>query len=312
MPARHSIFSAFLALTFLVSSVPAAAQERSARNLYRRENLAAWCIVPFDSKKRGPEERAAMLEKLGIHKFAYDYRAEHIPQWDEELTALKKHHIELFAWWFPGSLNAEATRSLDLFRRHGVKPQLWVTGNGGSIAATPDEQKARVAAEVIRLRPIAEAAAAANCQVALYNHGSWFGEPDNQIAIISTLKAQGIANVGIVYNFHHGHQHLPELKALLTMMLPHLLCVNINGMDLQGEAHGRKILPLGVGTEDVHVLTLLRESGYKGVIGILNHTNEDAEGRLLDNLDGLDWLLPQLDGKPAGAPPQYRTWNNPQ
>jgi len=26
----------------------------------------AWCIVPFDAKKRRPEERAAMLEKLGI------------------------------------------------------------------------------------------------------------------------------------------------------------------------------------------------------------------------------------------------------
>ena len=26
--------------------------------LFARENLVAWCIVPFDSAKRGPEERA--------------------------------------------------------------------------------------------------------------------------------------------------------------------------------------------------------------------------------------------------------------
>jgi hypothetical protein len=29
-----------------------------------RTNLVAWCIVPFDSKKRGPEERADLLAEL--------------------------------------------------------------------------------------------------------------------------------------------------------------------------------------------------------------------------------------------------------
>ncbi len=48
-----------------------------------------------------------------------------------------------------------------------------------------------------------------------------------------------------------------------------------------------------------------------GTFGILNHTDEDAEARLLDNLDGLNWLLPQLDGKPAGDRPRYRSWTVP-
>jgi hypothetical protein len=34
--------------------------------LFVRENLVAWCIVPFDAKKRGPEERAAMLERMPL------------------------------------------------------------------------------------------------------------------------------------------------------------------------------------------------------------------------------------------------------
>ena len=38
----------------------------AAEPLFERDNLAAWCIVPFDAKKRGPEERAAMLERLGF------------------------------------------------------------------------------------------------------------------------------------------------------------------------------------------------------------------------------------------------------
>src|SRR4051794_11644565 len=61
--------------------VPAA----ESNELFARKNLVAWCIVPFDSQKRGPEERAQMLEKLGFSKFAYDYRAEHIPTFDAEI-----------------------------------------------------------------------------------------------------------------------------------------------------------------------------------------------------------------------------------
>ena len=41
-------------------------------------------------------------------------------------------------------------------------------------------------------------------------------------------------------------------------------------------------------------------SGYRGPIGILGHTMDDAEERLKDNLDGLDWLVPQLEGNPPG------------
>ena len=279
-------------------------------DLFDKSNLAAWCIVPFDAKKRGPEERAAMLEKMGVKKFVYDYRAEHIPQWDDELTALKKHHIELMGWWFPGAINDEARKTLDLFKRYNVHPQLWISGGGGAIEVKDEaDQKSRIEKEIARFKPICEAAAPLNCQVGIYNHGGWGGEPENMIAVCAGLKAQGIQNIGIVYNLHHGHGHLDRLAKVLPRMLPHLLCFNLNGMDINGEAKGRKILPLGVGTEDIKVLRIIRASGYSGPVGILNHTNEDAEGRLLDNLDGLQWLLPQLDDAPPAAKPKYRTWD---
>src|SRR5262245_39120546 len=161
----------------------------------------AWCIVPFDAKKRGPEERAEMLARLGFKHFAYDYRAEHIPTFDAEIVALKKHGVSLDAWWFPRSLSAEARGILEVCKRHDVRPQLWITA-GGEATKSPEEQKQRIAEEAARIRPIAEAAAAQGMKVALYNHGGWFGEPENQIAIIEDLK---MPNVGIVYNFHHGH-----------------------------------------------------------------------------------------------------------
>src|SRR6187397_574994 len=98
--------------------------------LFARSNLVAWCIVPFDAKKRGPEERAAMLEKLGFKLFAYDYRAEHIPSFDAEMEALKRHNVQLLAWWFPGALNDEAKLILGVIKRHNLHPQLWVMGGG--------------------------------------------------------------------------------------------------------------------------------------------------------------------------------------
>lgn len=268
-------------------------QTRSGPELFARTNLFAWCIVPFDAKKRGPEERAAMLERLGFKRFAYDYRAEHIPTFDAEMEALKRHHVRLLAWWFPGTLNEEAKLIFDVLKRHDLRDvQLWVTG-GGDPTKNAEEQKMRVSAEAARLKPIAAAAANIGCSVALYNHGAWFGEPENQIEIITKLRAQGITNVGIVYNLHHGHGHLDRFAELLAKMKPHLLALNLNGMVRDGDKLGRKILPLGQGDLDLKLLRIIRDSGWRGPIGILNHTDEDAEVRLQENLRGLEKLVGQ-------------------
>ena len=280
-----------LRLAILLLAFAAGARAENPPAVFARENLMAWCIVPFDAKKRGPEERAAMLEQLGIKRLAYDYRAEHIPTFDAELDALKKHGIELTAWWFPGALNDEAKNILAVIGRHGAHPQLWITG-GGAPVKYPEEQAQRVEQEAARIRPIAEAAAQLGCKVALYNHGAWFGEPENQIAIIGKL---GLPNVGIVYNFHHGHAHLARFAELWRKMQPHLLAVNLNGMVADGETTGRKILTLGAGTEESAMLRVIRDSGWRGPVGIINHRPElDAEQALRDNLAGLDRLVSTL------------------
>ncbi len=270
---------------------------RGDYQLFARTNLVAWCIVPFDAKARGPEARAAMLEKLGFKLFAYDYRANHIPTFDAEMEALKRHGVRLLAWWFPWEMNDEARLILDVLRRHDLRGvQLWVSG-GGQPTKDEAEQKARVEAEAARIRPIAEAAARMSCRVALYNHGAWFGEPENQIAIIERLKTQGYTNVGIVYNLHHGHEHLDRFPELLKQMKPYLLALNLNGMTREGEKLGKKIMPLGQGNLDLKLLRILRDSGWHGPLGILNHTDEDAQARLQDNLRGFDRLAAQLEGR---------------
>jgi sugar phosphate isomerase/epimerase len=95
-------------------------------------------------------------------------------------------------------------------------------------------------------------------------------------------------NVGLVYNFHHSHEHFDRLPGLLEWMEPHLLAVNLNGMTPGAE----KILPLGSGERDREMLEMIRESGYSGPIGILDHRNElDAEESLKENLEGLAKLV---------------------
>ncbi len=302
---RRSLIIMLVVMAAWFSCPPLMAEgpESGSTELYGKKNLVAWCIVPFDGKKRGPQERAEMLAKLGIHKLAYDYRAEHIPTFDEEVRALKQHGIELTAWWFPSTLNDEARQILDVLKRQHVQTQLWVTGGGQP--ATLQDTPQWIAAEVARLRPIAAAAAEIGCSVGLYNHGGWFGEPENQIEIIKALQ---LPNVGIVYNLHHGHAHLDRFAVLMKKMLPHLMAVNLNGMTAAGDQHGDKILPIGAGDLDLSLLRTIRDSGYTGPIGILNHTNHDAEARLQDNLDGLSWLVSRLNGDSSGDKPTYRTW----
>jgi azurin/sugar phosphate isomerase/epimerase len=286
-------------LFFLVLSVLSVYSVGQAADLFDKPNLAAWCIVPFDKAKRGPEARAEMVAKMGIKKIAYDWRQEHVAEFEREILAYQKNGIEFFAFW---GAHDEAFR---LFEKYKLHPQLWIMMKG-----TGETQEAQVKSAAEGLLPILAKAKAIGSQVGIYNHGGWGGEPENMVAVCEYLKKNhGTDNVGIVYNLHHGHSHLDRLPKAIEAMKPNLLCLNLNGMDIAGDTKGRKILPLGVGTQDVKVLRQIRASGYSGPIGILNHTNEDAEGRLLDNLDGLKWLVPQLDDAPAAKKPLYRTWD---
>jgi sugar phosphate isomerase/epimerase len=263
-----------------------------AKQLFHRDNLVAWCIVPYDAKKRGPEERAAMLEKLGFKHFAYDWRGEHVPTFDQEWDALAKHGVALDAFW---TVPPGFPQSLESFKQRGLKPSLWM------MIGAPDEldQAAKVKHAADGLRKTAAAAAEAGCSVAIYNHGGWGGEPENMVAV---CEAVNLPNVGIVYNQHHGHDHVPRFKEVLAKMLPHLHFLNLNGMTAGGDKKGQKILVLGQGDLDVELARLICESGYTGPIGILNHTGHDAEARLLDNVEGLDWIVGELTGSAVPKP----------
>ncbi len=262
--------------------------------VFARTNLVAWCIVPFDGKNRGPAERAAMLKRLGFTKAAYDWRDNHVGTFEEEILQYQKQGIEYFAFW------GTHDKAFALFAKYDLHPQIWQT------LGSPDAptQQERVALAARQLLPLVQRTAKMKCKLGLYNHGGWGGEPGNLVAVCKILRERyKAAHVGIVYNLHHGHRHIHDFAAALASMKPYLLCLNLNGMSVKGP----KILQLGAGEADVKILKSIASSGYAGPIGIIGHTGDDVELRLRDNLDGLDWIVPQLSGEAPGPRLKYRT-----
>ena len=280
----------FLALSM---GITACTTGRSGEDkLFEKENLVAWCIIPFDSESRTPQERAEMLNELGLTQIAYDYRDEHIPSFKEEIEVLKDHHIKLSAVWlwvdprWEEPLNDAGREVFDILRETGTQTEIWVGFPDNAFEGISDEESLSRSEEAVK--KILLEAEDIGCTLALYNHGGWFGEPVNLIRIIESV---GSEKIRIVYNFHHAHHQVDQFEALLQKMLPYLSTININGMKVEGP----KIISLGDGDRELEMLSIIRASGYSGPIGILGHTEgEDIRVVLERNLKGLEQLKKEL------------------
>jgi hypothetical protein len=260
--------------------------------LFAPDNLVAWCVVPFDNQDRGPEARAQMLQELGFTKFAYDWRDRHLPEFPREVEALRQHQVELTSvwWWIDGQSddllgdgNRQLLQYMDSLQ---ISCDIWMSFDDRFFEGLDDSQMLTKATEAIV--QLSQEASRVGSRLQLYNHGSWFGDPRNQIRII---EASGISDIGIIYNFHHGHDQIDEFAQLLDLMMPYLNTVNINGMN----PNGPKILTVGQGVAERDMLATLKASGFKGNIGIIGHLeNEDVRVVLDRNLIGLQEITSNL------------------
>jgi hypothetical protein len=271
----------------LVALAMATTPAHAAASLFAQDNLLAWCIVPYDSKHRGPAERIAMLQRLGFTQYVWDWRPQHLAILPEELRLAQAAGVRMRGIWLwiddtqdrVGALGASNEAIFAAVAEARVPMEFWVGFHDNIFEGLDDEARVNKGAAIVA--HLRDRAARTGGTVALYNHGGWFGEPENQLRIIAAV---GDDSVGMVYNFHHGHTQLDRFAAFLPVILPHLRAVNINGM----RPEGPKILPVGSGSRERELLRQLEAAGYRGPIGILCHVDDaDAEEILRANLEGL-------------------------
>lgn len=261
--------------------------ENNQGQIIDSENIYAWCIVPYDSLERSPADRISMLKRLGINKYAYDWREEHLSDMAKELRLAKRNNIDVIAvWmWIDGNwdsidgLNSSNEKVFKVIEEVEYQGQIWVSFNANFFENLSDSEAVKKGAEMLAY--LSKRAGDLECKIALYNHGNWFGEPINQIKIIEALPNE---DLGLVYNFHHAHNQIEAFPELVTMMLPYLWNVNLNGLRKEGP----KILAIGKGDYEKEMIELLLEKGFKGNFGILGHVEDaDVETILKANLNGL-------------------------
>ncbi len=284
----------------------------SSPDLWAHDNLAAWCVVPFDARKRSPEERAEMLARLGFRYFAYDWRDKDVPTFDTEIEALHRRGIQLLAWWFPFDAdNPLARATLDVFRRHQVHPELWVAlspiglprtpGELSRLPKTPDEQRELVRRSSERIAALVKLAHPSGCRVELYNHNGWFGMVENELAVIESLEQAGVENVGMVYNFSHArdelHDDSRDFPRLWAGIKAHVVAVNITGLHWEGQ----EVYP-SQGDSELAMMRVILRSGWRGPVGLIAEKGGDAETTLRDYRTGLDWLAAELKSPGSGGP----------
>ncbi|WP_422081394.1 sugar phosphate isomerase/epimerase family protein [Ulvibacterium sp.] len=251
------------------------------------DNIYAWCIVPYDRLERSPEARIAMLKKMGITKYAYDWREEHLAQMAEELQWAKKQGVKVISVWMwidargdtLGKLSDSNEKVFEVIEEVDYKGQIWVSFAANFFEGLSNSEAVAKGTEMIAF--LSKRATALGCKIGLYNHGDWFGEPRNQIQIIKALPDE---DLGLVYNFHHAHHQIDAFPEMIDTILPYLWYVNLSGLRKEGP----KILTIGEGDYEKEMIQLLLEKGYTGDFGILGHVAEkDVELVLKANLNGL-------------------------
>lgn len=253
-------------------------------------NYFAWCIVPFDNQNRTPEQRIEMLKRLGFISYAYDWREKHLPEMAKEIKLSNENGIKMNAVWMwidksdsIGQLSSNNQKVLQILEETSLKTQIWMSFPEDYFDGLSEEERLEKASAMISY--LSDEAQRLGCKIGMYNHGGWFGNPDNLVKIIETLPGK---EIGIIFNFHHAHDLLANYEVMVKNMMPHLWAVNLNGMN----PGGPKILPIGSGEKEAEMIAVLKKNGFTGPFGILGHVEDaDVEKILQGNLEGLKKVM---------------------
>lgn len=278
----------FLLILFVFVGCKISNQKNQQKeNLFNKSNLIPWSIVGFDVKERTPKQRIEMLERLGYKQYAYGYRPKHIPTMLQEWKLAQEKNIKIKAVWLYINLHKDKVNKLrpdaevvfENLKKSGLKTQIWVGFYPQYFDKLSDAESLEQAVNMIAY--LSKRAKDLDCKIALYNHGGWFGKPENQLRILKALPKE---ELGIVFNFHHAHDSLDKYSENIKKLLPYLWSVSLNGM----KAEGPKIITIGEGDLEKKMIQQLLDFDYKGTFNILGHVKGgDPEIILEKNYLGL-------------------------
>ena len=189
----------------------------------------------------------------------------------------------------PNALKPESEVVFKNLETVGLKTQIWVGFEPTYFDNLSDKESLEQANAMVSY--LSKRAKMIGCKIALYNHGGWFGKPDNQLRIIKALPQQ---DIGVVFNFHHAHDALDNYSKNITQLLPYLWSVSLNGMKKEGP----KIITIGEGNQEKDMIQQLLDLNYKGPFNILGHVKGgDPEVILEENFKGLLTIFPSQNPK---------------
>ena len=230
------------------------------------DNLgAATPLTPFFAYELGDlpvGQQTTIIRDLGFDGIAFDDPTS-IP---ERLAAVDAAQVQLFFLWTvvdikdgKATIDPRLEASIRLLK--GRSTVIWLAISGANVQA--EELAVKVS------RRVADLAAESNLRVALYPHFGFYLQTFSDVLRVSE-KAQR-SNLGVTFNLcHELHSGLqPNLNRQLSMALPKLFGVTINGADRQKREWPDLIQPLDRGDFDVKgfVETIL-SIGYRGPIGL--------------------------------------------
>lgn len=265
-----------------------------AQHLMEVSEVSPWCIIGFDSKNRGVEERIAMLKELGITKYGYNRGNGKYDEMEEEFQLARENDIEItsvFLWLNAkrdslGKLSPSNEKLLNNLMGSEHKPTIWVSFSDNYFKDI--SQRKSVALAVKMIQDVKKRTDALGCKLALYNHRGWFGNPMNQLKVLEKLKDKSIS---MVFNFHHAREYVKDFSEIAPKITPYLSYVNLSGVN----AEGPEIVTLGEGTFELQLIKQLLDQGYKGPWGILGHVKtEDVQAVLERNIAGLEMLKNEI------------------
>lgn len=260
------------------------------------KDVSPWCIIGFDTKDRTPQQRIDLLKELGLSNYGFNKGKGDFSTMKTEFKLAKENGIainSIFLWLNAkrdsiGKLSPSNQLILDNLKEIDNKPTIWVSFAENFFEGNSQENSIAFSIEMIKY--IKTEAVAAGCELALYNHRGWFGNPHHQVEILEKLDDESLS---MVYNFHHAHEFVDEFVEVAKMITPYLSFVNLNGV----KKDGPEIMDLGKGDYEIKMIKHLLDNGYDGPWGILGHVKtEDVKEVLKRNLAGLDLVNTKLAG----------------